>query len=47
MAGKTEQYIVSAISTSNNQNITCEQKFNFIYHLPGDNSIIKTGFGDK
>lgn len=44
MAGKTEEFTVLATSIGEGlEQTTCEEKFKFIYLLPGDQSIIKTG----
>jgi len=44
MAGKTEEYTVVAISQGEGQQrINCSEKFTFIYVLPNDTRIIKTG----
>lgn len=44
MAGKTENYTVTATSFGDNEDkLTCSQTFQFIYLTPGDKRIIKTG----
>lgn len=44
MAGKTEDFVVTASSVVDSKNIVnCTETFSFVYLAPGDSKIIKTG----